>query len=62
MNGKYFIAVFGVIERSLLYKCKPLNYGNIVALISYNPSNQKDDICILTRANKSTKRCLFVDQ
>jgi uncharacterized protein YecT (DUF1311 family) len=66
INGKHFIAVFGVIEGWLpytcMYKCTTLNTGNIVALVAYDSSNLRDELCILTRANKITRRLIFNQQ
>jgi uncharacterized protein len=59
INGKYFLAVFGVIEAIFRDNCTPLRDGNIVALTAYNPSNHRDDICVLTRPNQHTKNCFY---
>ena len=59
MNGKYFLAVFGVIEGMLRYTCTSLHDGNIVALTAYKPDNHRDDICVLTRPNQHTKNCFY---
>jgi uncharacterized protein len=63
INGRYFIAIFGLIEGwSEIDKMPPIytmpNNGNKVALIKFDPDNSAKGVCILTRANPNTKKYL----
>ncbi|MDR0762218.1 MAG: lysozyme inhibitor LprI family protein [Campylobacteraceae bacterium] len=63
-DNKYYIAIFGVIERfdNRYRQYSMFNSGNIVTLAKYNPNNTKDDICILTRANLNSEKYLKYEE